>query len=74
MGKKDPRVDSYILKSQEFARPILEYIRETIHKACPDVEETIKWGFPHFDYKGMMKGAVWLHLNSIVHSISGKPR
>jgi uncharacterized protein YdeI (YjbR/CyaY-like superfamily) len=54
MGKKDPRVDAYISKSQEFARPILEYIRETVHKASPDVEETIKWGFPHFDYKGMM--------------------
>jgi uncharacterized protein YdeI (YjbR/CyaY-like superfamily) len=54
MGKKDPRVDTYIIKSQEFARPILEYIRKIVHKACPDVEETIKWGFPHFDYKGMM--------------------
>jgi uncharacterized protein YdeI (YjbR/CyaY-like superfamily) len=23
-----------------------------IHKACPGVHETIKWGFPSFDYKG----------------------
>jgi uncharacterized protein YdeI (YjbR/CyaY-like superfamily) len=25
-----------------------------VHKACPEVEETLKWGFPHFDYKGVM--------------------
>jgi len=54
MGKRNPRVDVYMSKSQDFAKPILEYIREIVHKACPDVEETIKWGFPHFDYKGMM--------------------
>lgn len=23
-----------------------------MHKTCPDGEETIKWGFPHFDYLG----------------------
>ena len=52
MGKKDPRVDAYISKSQEFAKPILEHLRALVHKACPDVEETIKWGFASFDYKG----------------------
>ncbi len=52
MGKKDPRVDAYISKSQPFAKPILEHLRELVHKACPDVEETIKWSFASFDYKG----------------------
>lgn len=52
MFPKDPRIDLYISKSAEFAKPILIHIRELVHKACPDVEETIKWGFPHFDYKG----------------------
>ena len=52
MGKKDPRVDAYIAKSQEFAKPILKHFRELVHKACPDVGETIKWSFPNFDYKG----------------------
>src|SRR3989339_1231974 len=52
MGKKDPRVDAYIAKSQEFAKPILEHLRALVHKACPGVEETIKWGFASFDYKG----------------------
>ena len=52
MGKKDPRVDAYIAKSQNFAKPILEHFRELVHKACPNVEETIKWGMPSYDYKG----------------------
>jgi hypothetical protein len=54
MIKKDKRIDAYIEKSAGFAKPILSHIRSVIHKACPDVEETIKWGFPHFDYKGEM--------------------
>lgn len=52
MGTRDPRVDAYIAKSAEFARPILEYLREQVHKNCPEVEETIKWSAPHFDYRG----------------------
>ncbi|MBK6913690.1 MAG: YdeI/OmpD-associated family protein [Ignavibacteriales bacterium] len=52
MLNKDPRIDLYISRSAEFAKPILIHIRELLHKACPDVEETIKWGFPHFEYKG----------------------
>lgn len=54
MGTRDPRVDAYVAKSAEFARPILEHLRETIHAACPDVAETIRWGFPHFDAGGML--------------------
>ena len=54
MGKKDKRVDAYIAKSAGFAKPILNHLRDLVHSGCPDVEETIKWGFPHFDYKGIM--------------------
>lgn len=54
MTTTDPRVDAYIAKSADFAQPILEHLRAVVHAACPDVEETIKWGFPHFMYKGMM--------------------
>ena len=48
----DPRVDAYIEKSAEFAKPILSHFRSLVHQACPDVSETMKWSFPHFDYKG----------------------
>jgi uncharacterized protein YdeI (YjbR/CyaY-like superfamily) len=54
MIQKDKRIDAYILKSADFAKPVLNHLRSLVHNACPKVEETIKWGFPHFDYKGMM--------------------
>ena len=50
----DKRIDNYIAKSADFAKPILNHLRKLIHTACPDVEEAIKWGFPHYDYKGIM--------------------
>jgi uncharacterized protein YdeI (YjbR/CyaY-like superfamily) len=54
MPTLDPRVDVYIDRSADFAKPILRHIRKLVHTACPDVIETMKWSFPHFDYKGQM--------------------
>jgi len=54
MAKKEKQIDAYIAKSADFAKPILNHIRELVHKTCPDVEEKMKWSFPHFDYKGEM--------------------
>jgi hypothetical protein len=54
MGTRDPRVDAYIAKSAAFAQPILTEIRETVHASCPDVEEAMKWSFPHFVHKGVL--------------------
>lgn len=54
MGKQDKRVDAYIAKSAAFAQPILQHVRELVHEGCPDVEEGIKWGFPHFNYHGIL--------------------
>jgi uncharacterized protein YdeI (YjbR/CyaY-like superfamily) len=54
MKNHSPKVDTYIAKSADFAKPILKKIRTLFHKACPEIEETIKWGFPHFEYKGVV--------------------
>jgi len=54
MATKDSRVDAYIAKSADFAKPILTHIRELVHQACPEVEETMKWSMPFFVYKGML--------------------
>lgn len=54
MGTKDPRVDAYIAKSADFAKPILTHLREIVHTACPAVEETIKWSMPTFMHNGIM--------------------
>ena len=54
MATKDARIDSYIAKSADFAKPILTHIRRLVHAACPQVEETMKWSFPHFMHKGIL--------------------
>jgi uncharacterized protein YdeI (YjbR/CyaY-like superfamily) len=54
MRKTNPLLDAYIKDAEPFAQPILKHLRNLVHTACPEVEETIKWGFPHFDYKGVM--------------------
>ncbi len=48
----DTRVDAYIAKSADFAKPILTHLRAVVHEACPDCEETLKWGMPTFMYRG----------------------
>jgi len=48
----DARVDAYIAKSAPFAQPILTHLRQLVHSVSPLLTETIKWGFPFFDYKG----------------------
>ena len=49
---QDQRIDAYISKCGDFAKPILNHLRKLIHEGCPDVQETIKWGMPFFEYKG----------------------
>jgi uncharacterized protein YdeI (YjbR/CyaY-like superfamily) len=56
MSKKDPRVDAYIAKSADFAKPILSHIRQLVHAACPEAQETVKWQMPHFEHKGVICG------------------
>ena len=50
MSVHDPRVDAYIAKSADFAQPILQHLRSLVHEACPQVQESIKWGAPSFGY------------------------
>lgn len=56
MPTQDPRVDAYIAKSADFAKPILKHLRALVHRGCPEVVETLKWGMPSFGYKGMLCG------------------
>jgi hypothetical protein len=50
------KVDAYLATVQPFALPILEHLRELVHTGCPQVEETIKWSRPFFEYKGLILG------------------
>jgi hypothetical protein len=56
MPDKDPRIDAYIERSADFAKPILTHLRKLIHKASPKVSETVKWSMPAFEYKGLICG------------------
>lgn len=52
--KQNPKVDAFAEKIEDFAKPIFAHLRGLIHETCPEVIEEIKWGNPHFDYKGDM--------------------
>jgi uncharacterized protein YdeI (YjbR/CyaY-like superfamily) len=49
---RDPRIDAYIAKAAPFAQPILEHVRERVHAAAPEAEETLKWSMPSFTIDG----------------------
>jgi uncharacterized protein YdeI (YjbR/CyaY-like superfamily) len=71
MPSTDKRVDAYIAKSAEFAQPILRTIRETVHEACPEVEETIKWSMPFFMYKGILCNMASFKQHCAIHIWKG---
>jgi hypothetical protein len=53
---RDKRIDAYIARSADYARPILKHLREVVHEGCPEVVETIKWSMPAFEHKGPFCG------------------
>ncbi len=53
-GRFNPQFDEYQDAASDFAKPIMAHLRKLVHKTCPEVVEEIKWGLPHFDYKGEM--------------------
>jgi uncharacterized protein YdeI (YjbR/CyaY-like superfamily) len=55
---RDSRIDAYIERQADFARPILQHLRRVVHEAEPQLEETIKWGMPHFTYKGRIVAGI----------------
>ena len=56
MKNTSPQVDAYIARAAPFTQPILKKLRVLFHKACPQIEEAIKWGMPHFLHKGNVAG------------------
>jgi hypothetical protein len=56
MAALNPAIDAYIAKAAPFAQPVLKHLRQLAHKACPQVEEKLKWGMPSFEYRGLLCG------------------
>lgn len=48
----DPRIDEQIAKAPDYAKPILEHLRQLVHRAVPDVKEDVKWSRPFFTLNG----------------------
>ena len=46
--RNEPKIDAYIARAQPFARDILTHVRERVHAALPEVEESVKWGMPAY--------------------------
>lgn len=72
MPSKDPRVDAYIAKAPDFAKPILIHLRALAHEACPGVEETLKWRMPFFSHQGILFGMAAFKQHCAVHFWKGK--
>lgn len=51
---RDPRIDAYIDRKGDFARPILEHVRARVHAVAPNAEETLKWSAPAFTLDGQI--------------------
>ena len=64
-------MDAYIVKSPDFAKPILTLLRRLAHSACPEVEETLKWGMPHFLHKGILFGMAGFKQHCMLHFWKG---
>lgn len=52
MEQYNERVDAYIAKSKDFAKPILIHLRKLMHDTSAEFTEAIKWGCPFFEYNG----------------------
>lgn len=58
MSGTDPRIDAYIAKAPAFAQPILTHLRDAVHRACPGVQEDIKWSRPAFVHDGRILAVI----------------
>lgn len=50
----DSRIDAYIDEAADWAKPILNHLRSLPTRAVPEATETIKWGSPAWEYKGIL--------------------
>ena len=51
-GKAPASIDEYISRQEKELQPVLVCLKDTIHNAIPEAEETIAWGMPTWKKKG----------------------
>ncbi len=64
----NPKVDQYINNIEQlWQREVVTKLRVLVHKADPNIEESIKWGTPAFDHKGpvcwLFCAKEWVHFS-----------
>ncbi len=69
----DPRIDAYIAEAEPFARPILTYLRQLVHFACPEAVETLKWSAPTFTVDGKILCLIASFKSHCALNFWGKP-
>ena len=77
--QEQERINLYIAEQPEWQRKLLVRLRQLIHTADPEVEETWKWKGPHFDHKGIMIGmnafkkfvGIWFHKGALLKDTHG---
>lgn len=54
----NPKVDDYITNvNDDWQREVVIALRNLVHEADPEIQETMKWGTPTFEHNGI---AAWL--------------
>jgi uncharacterized protein YdhG (YjbR/CyaY superfamily) len=61
-------IDEFIVKFPEEIQAILQKIRQIIHTAAPDAQETIKYGIPTFTLNGNL-----VHFSAYKHHVGFYP-
>ena len=56
MKNASPEFDAYIAAAPDYARPVLKKLRTLMHKACPQIQEEMKWSQPMFVHQGIVAG------------------
>ena len=51
-GSAPVSIDEYILRQEKELQPLLVCLKNTIHEAIPEAEETIAWSTPTWKKKG----------------------
>ena len=51
-GKAPASIDEYILRQEKALQSVLVCLKNTIHNAIPEAEETIAWGMPTWKKNG----------------------
>jgi len=79
MPRRDPRIDAYIQRAPEYARPILTKLRKVLLSADRGLEEDVKWGAPTLVRDGLVCSfmgfkrhtAVWFHKGALLADPTG---